>query len=92
MIRTKCYHTIMTRCLQVKHLPYTGKWIAFDIANTSGMLNKLKEFNLQVPPENIVRNDGDLDALKDLVECRVDTLEESHIRTLETLLQWPSGL
>lgn len=55
------------------------------------MLNKLKEFNAQVPPENIVRNEADLDALRDLVECRIDKLEENHVRTLETLLQWPNG-
>lgn len=55
------------------------------------MLNKLKEFNSQVPPENIVRNEADLDALRDLVECRVEKLNEHQIRTLETLLQWPNG-
>lgn len=77
--------------LQVKHIPYTGKWIAFDIANTSGMLNKLREFNGQVPPENIVKNEADLDELKDLIECKIDRLEEIHVRTLETIIAWPNG-
>lgn len=75
----------------MRHIPYTGKWIAFDIANTSGMLNKLREFNGQVPPDNIVKNEADLDDLKDLIECRIEKLEETHVRTLETIISWPNG-
>ncbi|XP_018497325.1 phospholipase A-2-activating protein [Galendromus occidentalis] len=74
----------------VRHIPYTGKWIAFDIANTSGMLNKLREFNGQVPPENIVKDEQHLDELKDLIECKIDKLEEIHVRTLEAIIDWPN--
>ena len=55
------------------------------------MLNKSREFNGQVPPENIVRNEADLDELKDLIECRIEKLEEIHIRTLEAIIAWPNG-
>ncbi|XP_022687137.1 phospholipase A-2-activating protein-like isoform X2 [Varroa jacobsoni] len=67
-----------------RYVPGSSRGISIDVAQNGNTSPG------EVPPENIVRNDGDLDALKDLVECRVDTLEESHIRTLETLLQWPS--
>lgn len=64
-------------------------FLRFDVANTQGILTKLREFNTQVPPENIVA-DEDLVLLMPLASAACNP-DEAQMAVLERIVHWPPG-
>ncbi|KAH7969332.1 hypothetical protein HPB52_016752 [Rhipicephalus sanguineus] len=65
-------------------------FVRFDVANTRGMLTKMREFNTQVPPADSVDYE-DLVQLMELASAS-GAPSDSQVATLERILQWPEGM
>ncbi|KAG0430309.1 hypothetical protein HPB47_022798, partial [Ixodes persulcatus] len=66
--------------------PHTT-FLRFDVANTQGILAKLREFNTQVPPEDIVA-DEELVRLMALCSAACSP-DEGQMAALEKIVHWP---
>ncbi|CAN8003977.1 unnamed protein product [Ixodes hexagonus] len=66
--------------------PHTA-FLRFDVANTQGILAKLREFNTQVPPEDIVP-DEELVRLMALSSAACNP-DEGQMAALEKIVHWP---
>lgn len=69
-----------------RFFPHTS-FVRFDVANTQGILTKLREFNTQVPPSNTV-DDEDLVQLMALA-CASGTPNDAQMAALERVVHWP---
>lgn len=69
-----------------RFFPHTS-FVRFDVANTQGILNKMREFNAQVPPSDTVKDD-DLIRLMELASAS-EAPSDAQMAALERVVNWP---